>query len=198
MLEIKNVSYRYEEFWLLKNVNLVIRPGEVIGLFGPSGSGKTTLAKIAAGYLKPREGEVIIDQRIQGTNREKHPNPVQLIWQHPEKSMNPRWRMKEVLKEAGEPSSEILSVLEIKEEWLNRWPSELSGGELQRFQLARALISTSQYLIADEMTAMLDAVSQANIWHAVLHLMKKHQIGMLAISHDKRLLEMVSDRLICW
>jgi len=193
MLEANKISYRYQsDVALLNRIDLHIEPGEVVGLYGRSGSGKTTLAKIIAGYLKPDEGFIKVDGRrypVEG------PNPVQLIWQHPEKAVNPRWRMKRVLAE-GEPlDSDLLDELDIKEGWMHRFPAELSGGELQRFCLARALGSNTKYLIADEMTTMLDAISQAQIWHTVLHLAKRRNLGILAISHERNLLRRVSHRV---
>src|SRR5699024_3217753 len=123
-------------------------------------------------------------------------HPVQLIWQHPEKVINPRWRMKRMLDEAGGLDSDTLDLLGIKKAWLTRYPSELSGGELQRFCLARAIAVDATYLIADEITTMLDAVTQAQIWQLMLTLSKERNIGILAISHDHALLDRISNRMI--
>lgn len=194
-LDIKEISFHYPNNpWLFKKLNLSIHAGEVVGLFGYSGSGKSTMAQIIGGYMKPVEGKVMIDgQPISTTDI----HPVQMVWQHPEKVINPRWRMKQILEEIGHLDTTLLTTLGIKKEWLERWPSELSGGELQRFCLARAIASKDvKYLIADEMTTMLDAITQAQIWHAVIKLAKERNIGILAISHDHHLLQRVSDRMI--
>ncbi|ASN06946.1 ABC transporter ATP-binding protein [Virgibacillus necropolis] len=194
MLEVNGISYRYQnESWLFKQLNITIEPGEVVGLFGPSGSGKSTMAKIIAGYIKPQEGFVKADGEHYFHNKV---NPVQLVWQHPEKAINPRWRMKETIIEGEQLDEGLLHTLGIRNEWLTRFPSELSGGELQRFCLARALGPSTRYLIADEMTTMLDALTQAQIWHAVLRLTKERNVGMLAISHDRHLLSRISGRII--
>lgn len=194
MLEAKGISYHYPNNpWLFKNLNLSIKPGEIVGVFGYSGSGKSTMAQIIAGYRMPVEGKIIIDDKVISP-RGRH--PVQMVWQHPEKAINPRWRMKQTLQEAGPLDGDLLSTLGIKTEWLDRWPSELSGGELQRFCLARALMGDIKYLVADEMTTMLDAVTQAQIWHSLIKLAKKRNIGVLAISHDHQLLQRVCDRII--
>lgn len=194
MLEANNISYRYRnEPWLFRQVDLAVQPGEVVGIFGQSGAGKTTMAKVIAGYFEPAEGEVCVDGHsypIDGAH------PVQLIWQHPEKAVNPKWRMERSLFESGSLDEHLLNELGIKEEWLARYPSELSSGELQRFCLARALGANTNYLIADEMTTMLDAINQAQIWHIVLRLAKQRGIGVVAISHEKPLLQQVSDRII--
>lgn len=193
-LHVQGISYHYPNApWLFQNLQLTIEPGEIVGLFGYSGSGKSTMAEIIGGYRTPLEGQVLLGH--QPVSSAVH--PVQMVWQHPEKTINPRWRMKKVLQEAGNRDPDLLETLGIKQEWLKRWPSELSGGELQRFSLARALASENiHYLIADEMTTMLDAVTQAQIWHAVIAIAKERQIGVLAISHDHHLLQKISDRMI--
>ena len=103
--------------------------------------------------------------------------PVQLIWQHPEQALNPRWRMRQVLSEGGQVDEESRGRLGIREEWLDRFPSELSGGELQRFCIARALAANPRYLLADEITAMFDAVTQSQIWQALLHEARRAGAG---------------------
>ncbi|SDY10065.1 ABC transporter ATP-binding protein [Salimicrobium album] len=193
-LTVRGLKYQYTNGpSLFEDFDLSVSPGEVVGLSGCSGSGKTTVAQIIAGYLKPHAGTVEIDGKDLSLSVA---SPVQLIWQHPEKAVNPRWRMRQVLAESGALDSELLEGLGIKNEWLDRYPSELSGGELQRFCLARALGADTEYLIADEITTMLDAITQAQIWEAVLRLTKRRNIGLLAISHDYCLLQQVSDRII--
>ncbi|MNP18725.1 Oligopeptide transport ATP-binding protein OppF [compost metagenome] len=121
--------------------------------------------------------------------------PVQLIYQHPEKAMNPKWRMRDVLTESYAPSQEILDAFEIREEWLSRWPVELSGGEKQRFCIVRALNPATRYIIADEMTTMLDAITQAKIWHSFLNICKTRDIGVIVVSHETSLLNRICDRI---
>src|SRR5699024_4359490 len=193
-LNVKGISYHYPNApWLFKNLHLSIEPGEIVGVFGYSGSGKSTMAEIIGGYRLPMEGEILIGE--QPVLSRVH--PVQMVWQHPEKAINPRWRIEKVLQEAGNWDVELIDTLGIKQEWLKRWPSELSGGELQRFSLARALASKNiRYLIADERTAMLDAVTQAQIWSSVLRLTRERKTGVLAISHDHHLLQKISNPII--
>lgn len=195
MLKVNGISYRYPHGpWVFRNMQLSVAPGEIVGLCGYNGAGKTTLAQIIAGYIKPHEGDVSVDgQPLSSFTGTK---PVQLVWQHPEKSINPKWKMKKVLAETPDLDEEILTILGIKNDWLSRWPSELSGGELQRFCLARTLGKNTKYLIADEMTTMLDAITQAQIWHALLKLAKQRNIGILAISHNQHLLQKISHRTI--
>ena len=193
-LKAEGINFKYKnEKYILKDIDFTINSGEVVGLIAPSGFGKTTLAKILAGYEKPESGNVTIDGQ---QNNKKGYSPVQLIFQHPEKSVNPRWKMDKILKEAYIPSKDILDDMGIKKEWLNRWPSELSGGELQRFCVVRALSPETKFLIADEMTTMLDAITQAQIWDVVLKHVKKYNIGLVVISHEKALIDRICDRVI--
>lgn len=192
-LRAEKVSFKYndEDDFILKNVDFTINEGEIVGLVAPSGYGKTTLAKILAGYKKPNEGRVVLE----GVNNSRY-NPVQLIFQHPEKAVNPKWKMKDILNEAYTPSKELLNAIGIEDEWLNRWPSELSGGELQRFCVVRALSPKTKFLIADEMTTMLDAITQAQILNVVLDIVKKQNIGLVVISHEKAILDKICNRLV--
>lgn len=193
-LKAQSINFKYrDDEYILKDIDFTINSGEVVGLVAPSGFGKTTLAKILAGYEKPESGTVTIDGQ---KNNKKGYSPVQLIFQHPEKSVNPRWKMDKILKEAYLPSKELLDDMGIKKEWLNRWPSELSGGELQRFCVVRALSQKTKFLIADEMTTMLDAITQAQIWNVVLNHVKKYNIGLVVISHEKSLIDRICDRIV--
>ncbi len=179
--------------WIVKDFHICIRPGQRLGLVGPSGCGKTTVARMLAGYQRPERGSVRLGE-------ETYPlrgfHPVQYIAQHPEKAVNPRWRMKQVLEEAGAPDSALLEELGIEEGWMDRWPEELSGGELQRFCIARALRPETRFLIADEITTMLDAVTQASIWRVLLRICREREIGLLAVSHDPALLACICEKTL--
>ena len=193
-LKASKINFKYnEDRYVLKDIDFYVNSGEVVGLVAPSGFGKTTLAKILAGYITPESGEVVFE----GCRREKNGyNPVQLIFQHPEKSVNPKWKMKKIINESFTPSKELIEAMGIKEGWMNRWPSELSGGELQRFCVIRALSPKTKFLIADEMTTMLDAITQAQIWKVVIKYCKENNIGLIVISHDKSLLDKVCHRIV--
>lgn len=195
-LEAKDISFRYDtgSRQILNRVSISVESGECVGIAAPSGFGKTTFCKILAGYEKPDSGTVLLD----GTElvRFRGRLPVQMIWQHPEQSVNPRWKMARVLKEGGRISSELLDKLGIRQEWLDRFPSELSGGELQRFCIARALGEGTKILLADEITTMLDMVTQSAIWHALIEETEKRGIGMLVVSHSDSLTDRVCTRKI--
>jgi len=187
----ENLGYFYEKNrWIFKDINISVAPGEVLGLSGYSGCGKSTLSRILAGYVVPRAGSVAVNGKAM---ERRGFRPVQLIYQHPEKAINPRWRMKEVLNESYEPSQDVLDAFEIRDEWMNRWPVELSGGEKQRFCIVRALNPGTKYIIADEMTTMLDAITQAKIWNAFLSICKSRKIGVIVVSHETSLLNRLCD-----
>jgi ABC-type dipeptide/oligopeptide/nickel transport system ATPase subunit len=195
MLEADGLAFRYANNapWLFRGVDIRIAPGEIVGLPGPSGRGKSTLAKILAGYLRPVEGSVLVDGH---PLPDKEFCPVQLLFQHPELAVNPRWKIAEILREAGEPDKAMLDVLGVDPAWSPRYPHELSGGELQRVCLARALDARTRYLLCDEMTSMLDALTQAGIWKAVLAAVRERGLGLLVISHDHDLVSRLCQRTI--
>lgn len=193
-LEAKNVSFRYDrrQPWILENCSLSMESGENLALFAPSGYGKTTLAMLLSGYLEPSRGEVLLDGRPlpkQGVC------PVQLIYQHPEKAINPRWRLKRVLEESGNLREDVLDAFGIERAWLDRFPRELSGGELQRFCVARALMSGAEFLICDEISTMLDVITQAQIWKVVLEEARRRNMGILAVTHNRNLAQRIAHRV---
>ncbi|ENH96637.1 ATPase [Gracilibacillus halophilus YIM-C55.5] len=191
MLTISNLTYHIaNKGYLFQNVTLSVQPGEIVGLTGHSGIGKSTFAKVVAGYLTPDEGTI---NRVQN---KRQPHPVQLIWQHPEQAVNPKWRIKKVLEEAGPIDDEWLERLQIHSSWLKRFPDQLSGGELQRICIARCLMTRPDFIIADEITTMLDPITQADIWDVLRQIAKTESIGILAISHHYELLERLTDRTL--
>lgn len=195
-LEANDISFRYDtgRRRILNRVSIEIGSGERIGLTAPSGFGKTTFCKVLSGYEEPDSGQVLLDGRPLGEYRGRL--PVQMIWQHPEQSVNPRWKMWRVLREGGRMDKELTDKLGIRREWMDRFPSELSGGELQRFCIARALGEGTKLLLADEITTMLDMVTQSEIWRVLLGEAEKRGIGMLIVSHSEPLTDRVCTRKI--
>jgi peptide/nickel transport system ATP-binding protein len=195
MLKARDIRFRYSPRapWLLDGVSLEVAPSEIVGLQGPSGTGKTTLAKILAGYLRPSEGTIEVDDV---SSCRQGPNPVQLLFQHPELTINPHFRIAKALSEAGQAAHQMAKSLGIEPAWLSRFPHELSGGELQRVALARALVPSTRYLLADEPTTMLDAITQAEIWQLLLREAAERGLGLLVISHDVALLNRVCHRIV--
>ncbi|MEL6137656.1 MAG: ATP-binding cassette domain-containing protein [Cyanobacteria bacterium J06626_23] len=193
MLKGEGLWFRYGAKlpWVVRDQSLAIAPGEVVGLAAPSGYGKTTLGKLLAGYLTPSRGHITLDEQPLPS---RGYCPVQLVFQNPELSVNPRWRIERILKEQHPPQVQYLDALGIHPGWMTRYPHELSGGELQRVAIARVLNRHTRYLIADEMTAMLDANTQALIWQVLLAFARQHQVGIIAISHNQPLLQRICQR----
>ena len=194
-LEGKNLYFRYDRKkpWILEDVSIKIEKGQSLAVSAPSGFGKTTLALLLAGYLEPVKGEILLDGR---PLPRKGFCPVQLILQHPEKAINPRWRLRRILEESGQQKEEVLDAFGIERGWLDRFPRELSGGELQRFCVARALLSGADYLICDEVSTMLDAITQAQLWKVILEEARRRNMGILAVTHNKHLAGRIAERTI--
>ena len=194
-LEARHVFFRYEKRqpWILEDCSLEISSGECAALFAPSGYGKTTLSLLLAGYLKPEQGQILMDGH---PLPQKGLCPVQLIHQHPEKAINPHWRLRQVLEESGALKADMLEAFGIENAWLDRFPRELSGGELQRFCVARALLSGADYLICDEISTMLDVITQAQIWRVILDQAAARHMGILAVTHNRNLAERIASRVI--
>ena len=175
-LKASNISFSYNKNRkILQDFSLSVSSNQIIGLMGDSGSGKSTLCKIMAGYISHYSGEVTLDGKPI-PNKDFY--PIQLIFQHPEKTMNPKWKMEKVLNESWTPPQDLKDTFGLKQHWLTRWPNELSGGELQRFSILRALNPKTRFIIADEISTMLDAVTQVHIWEALINHCKANNIGI--------------------
>lgn len=175
--------------------NIELKPGEVCGLQGASGVGKSTLAAVLAGIIPAYRGELNAPLSPKG-----RANPVQWIIQRPELAFNPRLTLAQSLEEAwqGHDYRDLLPKLEIDSAWLERRPDTLSGGQLQRMNLLRALMPDTEYLLCDEITAQLDMLTQQKIWLSLLTLAAERQLGLLVISHDPLLLEQICHRIVQW
>lgn len=214
-LQAKGICFGYSGKQVLRDFNLTIEPGERIALHAPSGTGKTTLCRILAGYLQPAAGAVLVDGvplPRRGTS------PVQLIAQHPERMMDPAIPIRRSLAEAttepedaqalasweekgdgiegGSMVPRLLESLGVQREWLERFPVELSGGELQRCCIARALIARPRYLICDEISTMLDAATQAYLWRFLIDHAQANGIGMVLVTHSDALLDRIATRIV--
>ena len=204
-LEAKKITFWYrgkKKKPVLSNFDLTLSSGERVGLKAPSGRGKTTLCRILAGYERLQKGTVLLDgsplRKAAGTYRGAC--PVQMVWQHPETVVDPLLPLGKTLAESGMPEQRLLDALHIREGWLTRYPGELSGGELQRFCLARALHPAVKFLLCDERSEERrvgkELVTQAQIWDFLLREAASRDLGLLVVSHSAALLERVCTRTI--
>ena len=207
LIEVENLRKRYGRAasYVIDGVSFSIGQGETIGIMGESGSGKSTIGQILAGLYPATEGSI----RFCGTQlklpyKKDVRSKIQILFQHPEVSFNPRMKLKEslrepyLLKKRPYEESEFLKYMErfgIYQEHVGRYPAELSGGELQRMALARAMLMEPKCLILDEPTSMLDMVSQAQMIRLLEQLQKETGVAYLFISHDRELCRKFCDRI---
>ena len=197
-LSVRGLSYSWPQGQrpsapLLDRLKLEIEPAGVVGLLGPSGCGKTTLARLLAGHLRLQRGAITVDGvpvPVAG------PSPIQLVLQHAGHALDPRWRIRRSLREGWQPDEPLLERFGVDASWLDRLPHELSGGELQRIAIVRALLPGLRVLVLDEPTASLDTLSQARIWAALRAELSARGVAILVLSHDRDLLRALDARLM--
>ena len=202
---------RIPEFVAVKDFNLEIFPGEIVGLVGESGSGKTTVGRAAIGLIPIKSGklEIVGKDISKATQKELFPirRHTGIVFQDPASSLNPRLPIGESI---GEPIllaglakgaelnhrvEELLQQVELPRSYRNRFPHELSGGQRQRVGIARALALTPDLLIADEPTSALDVSVQARFLDLLLELQDKLKFACLFISHDLAVVDILAHRI---
>ncbi|ABV36290.1 putative dipeptide ABC transporter [Shewanella sediminis HAW-EB3] len=194
MLQLRNAGLDYGNTHI-SFPDLTLEPGQRLGLFGPSGLGKSSLAKVLAGIEPLSQGELTLPGFAQGSA-----NPVQWVIQQSEFAFNPRLSIRQSLRESWR-NDDFMGVLDrygVDPLWLNRRPLQVSGGQLQRVNLVRAIIPSTEYLICDEITAHLDMITQQQIWLALGEEAGQRRLGLLVISHDEELLNLVCDDVLNW
>lgn len=210
VLEVDRVSKTYSvggsTVAALRTVHLTVARGEVVGLVGESGSGKSTLARIVLGLERPDEGEIRLTGKTVGVRRTKEERrSIQIVFQDPRSSLNPRMRILSSVEDFAvvhhlgnktERRRRALAALEsvhISEQMALRRPAELSGGQLQRACVARALVTDPALLVADEPTSSLDVSIQGQILNLLHEL--RGRLTMILISHDMAVIRYLSDRV---
>ena len=213
ILRIENVSASYGSGpKVLQDININVPTGRTVAIVGESGSGKSTTARAITGLLPPTQGKVIFQERIlpkKLSDRSKEDlRSIQMIYQSPDTSMNPRHTVREII---GRPLSfyhginkekntnkvlELLHMIELDESFVDRLPEELSGGQKQRICIARALAAEPDLIICDEVTSALDQIVQEGILKLLQKLQKELGVTYIFITHDIATVKAISDEIV--
>ncbi|MFF5366873.1 ABC transporter ATP-binding protein [Streptomyces sp. NPDC013187] len=213
MLELRSITAGYvRNAPVVRDVSLTVASGESVGLLGPSGCGKSTLARVAALLHRPDSGTLLLDG--EPVRRWRHRAPRErrtafgVVFQQARLSADPRLPLTDLIAEplratgrgAEAPGriAELAPVVGLTPDLLTRRPHEVSDGQLQRACLARALVLRPRLLVCDEMTAMLDASTAAALVAAVEDYRAATGAALLAVGHDRTLLERWCDRTVQW
>ncbi len=192
-----------------RDVSLLVRPGEILGVVGESGSGKSTIARALAG-LNPFEGAVRLGaRRIERTSAmdRAYRRAVQIVFQHPDASLNPRHSIGRILSRPlalygapegvgrGDAIAALLEEVQLPASYARRYPHQLSGGETQRVAIARAFAARPSLVICDEITSSLDVSIQAQVIALLLRLRERLGTAYLFITHDLNLVRQIAHRI---
>ena len=211
VLEVRNLFKTFikdgERIEAVKDISFSVSRGEILGIAGESGSGKSTLSRLCMNLIKPDSGEIYITGQKLDSRSVKSLRPkIQMVFQNPADTFNPAYSIGSGLMGAGrdlglektvckEKISELLKLTSLPESVLARRPKELSGGQLQRLAIVRALLCEPEILIADEPVSSLDVSVSANIINLLLDLRDRLGIAMLFIAHDLAVIGHISDRV---
>ena len=217
LVEARGLHFRYPSVrgrgalpWTLEDLNLSIEAGSTVGVVGESGSGKSTLVRVLCGLLIHQVGEVIFDGRELGEWLANDPRELrrrnQIVFQSPRRSLDPRMSIRRSLSqpvraiERRVPTdTEMIGWLErvgLTDEVLPRFPHQLSGGQLQRVGVARALSVEPDVLYADEPTSALDVSVQAQVLNLLMDLREQLGLALVMVSHDLAVISRVSEQVI--
>lgn len=213
VLRVRDISARYGKgVRVLENVSVDVARGETVAVVGESGSGKSTLARVITGLLPPYEGQVAFQgEELAGSFAERSKQDLrqlQMIYQMPDVALNPRQRISEILgrplrfylgmerARCRERIDELLREVELPENYAERFPYELSGGEKQRICIARALAAEPRLIICDEVTSALDQLVSEDILKLLNRLQKTLGLSYLFITHDLATVKAVADRIV--
>lgn len=222
-LEAVNVSKTYlipqglfqspQQLCAVNKVNLKIYKGETLGIVGESGCGKSTLARILAGTLLPTVGELLLEGANLGTlpsgARKKLLRQIQMIFQSPYSSLDPRMTILSIVREPldihekelslslrNEKALDMLQRVGLHNAFADRNPHHLSGGQLQRVGIARALIANAKLVICDEPVSALDVSIQAQVINLLHDMQQSMNLSYVFVSHDLAVVSNISDRIV--
>ena len=197
------------EVTAVNNISLKIKPGETFGLVGESGCGKSTLAKMLVGLLKPTSGRIIIDGEIFDKSDPKvFGKKIQYVFQDPISSLNPRKTIRQIIeaplknlhgmKRSNRDTriEELFDAVNLRLDFLDRYPHEFSGGQRQRIGIARALAVNPKFIICDESVSALDVSVQAQVLNLLNDLKEEFGLTYIFISHDLSVVKYMSDRMV--
>ncbi|MDF2953567.1 MAG: ABC-type dipeptide/oligopeptide/nickel transport system [Thermodesulfobacterium sp.] len=210
--EIKRWGLKKQSFYALMDVSLGVFKGETVGVLGESGCGKTTLGKIILDLEKPDKGDVLwFGKDVKRLSKKEYRGfraKIQTVFQDPYSSLNPRYKVADILlepyfinveknKRRGlEKAEEVLSLVGLRKEVLNKYPHALSGGERQRVALARALMVSPSLIVLDEPTSALDTTLAGQILELLKDLKLKFHLSYLLISHSLPVIIYLSDWIV--
>jgi len=206
-------QYDNDKVRAVNNVSFELFEGETLGLVGESGSGKSTIAKIITGLVRPSEGDIKYNDIPLYNSKRKYQiaqsrGQIQMIFQDPYSSLNPRFKVKDIISEPlkffqkkitkSELTQNVFDLIDIvgmTRQSLDRYPHEFSGGQRQRISIARALATRPRLLICDEPTSALDVSIQAQILNLLKDIQDELHLTMLFISHDLPVIRQMCDRI---
>ncbi|MBV9690802.1 MAG: ABC transporter ATP-binding protein [Ktedonobacteraceae bacterium] len=193
------------------DITFSIERGQTLGLVGESGSGKTTIGRTIVRLYKPTSGEILFENvdlaTLEGVQLRRMRRRVQMVFQDPYASLNPRYTIGSLIAEPmhihhigtsqqiREKTEELLRVVGLRPEYIDRYPHEFSGGQRQRIAVARALSINPEFIIADEPVSALDVSVRAQVLNLLQRLQKQFNLTYLFVSHDLSVVRHVADRI---